>query len=244
MAKLSIVTMTWNRGGQRITNLLASLLWHQNRPADEVVIVDTSDDDDIALDVARRARAFPDARLIRRPRDGIYKSWALNVGIQATSPYSRWVAATDVDFMFGPRLIETVHWTLDRKAALLIVQPLRLPQSADVSDPFEGDNWLALCMQGTWWGPTGGPGALQVLQRGKWFEIHGYGEQFGGGLGGPDTDLMDRCIRAGAQVICLPFDVAQALHQWHERSPHKGALVHLLDADAPLIANPGGWGDL
>jgi len=234
--------MTWNRGGQRITNMLASLLWHQGQPADEVILVDTSDDDAIALDVARRARAFPDVRVIRRPRDGIYKSWALNVGIQATSPYSRWVATTDVDFMFGPRAIRTIHYTLARHPTLLIVQPFRLPESADVSEPFE--HWAELCMTGTWWGPSGGPGALQVLQRGKWFEIHGYDERFGGGLGGPDTDLLDRCVRAGARPVCLPFDVAQPLHQWHPVSPQKGKMVHLLRADAPLVANPDGWGDL
>lgn len=245
MGDLSVVVMTWNRGGQRVTNLLASLLRHQNTPAVEVVLVDTSNDENIAQDIACRVRAFQKARLVRRPREGIYKSWALNVGIQATSPYSRWVMTTDIDFMFGARLIETVRDTLAKRATLLLCQPMRLPKGADLSDPFSStEQWVDLCLSSSWWGPSGGPGAVQVLQRGQWFKLRGYDERFADGLGGMDGNLMQRVASTGAHVICIPFDVGQPLHQWHERSPHKEKLNYLLDEDAPLIANPDGWGDL
>jgi len=245
MTSVSFVAMTWNRGGSRVEYLLSSLLRHQVIPAAECIIVDTSNDPAIAKDIAHTCRAFDRAKLIQRPQDTFRKSWALNVGIQAAFPSSRWVAVTDIDFMFGRSLTELILRAPSTLRAMLTVQPMRLPKDADLSDPWEMRKWDKLCMTATWWGPSGGPGALQCAERGWWYGVRGYDERFTGGLGGPDTDVLMRAKRdSSVFVVCFPFGTSRALHQWHEPSPLKGTTNHLLLTDPPAVANPDGWGDL
>ena len=237
----SFVVMTWNRGGQRVTNLLASLLLHQTTPTAEVVLVDTSDVQCIAEDVCNRAEAFANCTLIQAPRDGLYKSWALNVGIRATLPSSRWLACTDVDFLFGPDLVETIEIQM-RPDRYLKAEPMRLPAGLDLSDPW-GD-FDSLCYRATWWGPSGGPGTLQVAPRSWWFRVHGYDERYAAGLGGMDDDVEFRAQASGLSIGRIPFDTGRALHQWHPVSPYKDALAHLWNPKADVVANPDGWGQL
>lgn len=235
----SFVVMTWNRGGQRVTNLLASLLLHQERPADEVVVVDTSNDAHIAQDVCRRTEAFADCTLIQAPRDGLYKSWALNVGIRATLPASQWVACTDIDLLFGPDLVETIEIQM-RHDRYLKAEPLRLPAGVDLTTVFA--DFEALCYRATWWGPSGGPGALQVAPRAWWFRVHGYDERYADGLGGMDDDVEFRAQRSGLAIGRIPFDTGRALHQWHPPSPLKDKLHHLWEPERSVTVNPDGWG--
>lgn len=244
MSSVTFVAMTWNRGGQRVSNLLASVLIHQYLPAAECIIVDTSNDQAIAQDIARTCRKFDRAKLIQRPQDTFRKSWALNVGVQAAAPTSRWVATTDIDFIFGRNMTELILQVPANKRALLTVQPMRLPEGADLSEPFGLEQWDDLCMTATWWGPSGGPGALQCGELGWWYRVRGYDERFTGGLGGPDTDLLMRAKRDSIAVVRFPFDTSRAIHQWHAESPMKHTTNYLMLADPPVVANPDGWGDL
>jgi len=227
-----------------VENLLASLLVHQVIPAAEFVIVDTSNDPAVAKDIARTCRRFDRARLIQRPQDTLRKSWALNIGIQAAASASRWVAVTDIDFMFGRHMTELILQLPATKRALLTVQPMRLPRDADLEAPFEKLAWEALCLSATWWGRSGGPGALQCAERGWWYRVHGYDERFTGGLGGPDSDLIERALKDSISVVRFPFENSMAIHQWHEPSPLKGLTSHLMDVSRSVVANPDGWGDL
>jgi len=237
----SFVVMTWNRGGQRVTNLLASLLLHQTTPAAEVVLVGTSDNAHIAADVCQRAEAFADVTLIQRPRDALFKSWALNVGIRHTLPSSKWVACTDIDFVFGPDLVETIEVQM-RPDRYLKAEPMRLPAGIDLATIFA--DFDALCYRATWWGPSGGPGALQVAPRGWWFRVHGYDERYADGLGGMDDDVEFRAQHSGLSIGRIPFDTGRALHQWHPASALKDTLHHLWRGKADTTVNPDGWGRL
>jgi hypothetical protein len=241
--KISFVVMTWNRGGQRVTNLLQSLLCYQIEAAHEVVLVDTSDDAEIAKDVARRARIFEQCHLIHAPRASLHKSWALNVGIKATDPGAAFVAATDIDFMFGRHAVHVLRRRA-RPGRFVLAQPLRLPRDADISDPFSSENYRALAMQATWWGYTGGPGTLQCAARDWWFKVHGYDERYAEGLGGMDDDMLLRARRDGLHIERLTFEEAMPLHQWHEPSPFKGQLHGRVASGPGVVANPDGWGEM
>ena len=237
------MVMTWNRGGQRVTNLLRSLLCYQMEPAHELVLVDTSDDPAIANDVARRARLFEHCRLIQAPQESLYKSWALNVGIKATHPGAEFVAATDIDFMFGSRMTHILRRTA-RAGRFVLAQPLRLPKDANLSDPFSGENYRALAMKATWWGHTGGPGTLQCAARDWWFKVHGYDERYAEGLGGMDDDMLLRARRDGLRIERLTFEEAMPLHQWHEPTAFKGQLHGRVASGPGVVVNPDGWGEL
>jgi glycosyltransferase involved in cell wall biosynthesis len=235
--------MTWNRGGQRVTNMLGSLLEYQVVKPREVVLVDTSDDKTIAVDVERRAGEFSGCKLVRRPRNHLYKSWALNIGIQNTSPESDWVATTDIDFMFGRKTTRILESTVTPKA-LLIGQALRLPRGAEIPRTLDRQSYYALCMSATWWGRTGGPGTIQCAMRDWWFKVRGYDERFAEGLGGMDDDVIIRARNDGLHVKRLTFEQLRPLHQWHEPTNLKNRLQHLKDQRASVVANPGGWGEL
>lgn len=237
----SFVVMTWNRGGQRVTNLLTSLLVHQRHTPLEVVLVDTSDDPGVAADIVGRAADFDACHLIQAPRAHLYKSWALNVGIRATDEASRWVAVTDIDFMFGPHLVRILD-DVAGPGVFVMAEPLRLPKDADLTDPFT--DYDGLCKRGTWWGKTGGPGTLQCATRQWWFKARGYDERFEKGLGGMDDDVINRAKRDGLRIRRLTFEQAQALHQWHERTELKDRLQGLLRRNPPVTVNPGEWGQL
>jgi len=241
--QVSFVVMTYNRGGVRVWNLLRSLLTYQTVPAAEVVVVDTSDSAQIAQGVAAACGEMREARYVRRRRDGLFKSWALNVGIQRVDPYSKVVAVTDIDFMFGPHTVEMLLRLVNHQTVCHTI-PKRLGADALEVDPFTAERWAALCKAAQPWGESNGPGALQAAERGWWFHVRGYDERFERGLGGMDRDMLLRAARDGMRAVQLPFAVTNALHQWHPESPYKDALNHLVDEHGPVQANPDGWGEL
>jgi len=241
MSDLSVVVMTWNRGGMRVHNLLVSLLRFQTVLPREVVIVDTSNDQGVADDVALWCRPFRRVRLVRRPMDVFAKSLALNIGIQATSPTSRWVAVTDIDLMFGPDMVRALVNTLSKRRSFVLTEPMRLPETVTMR-PFA--DYDATCMQASWWGPSTGPGALQATERGVWFAMRGYDQRFVDGLGGMDVDMMERALSGFGRTYTMPFSVSRALHQWHPPSEMKDRLLGLVSTGADITANPAGWGDL
>jgi len=240
-ASFSFVVMTWNRGGQRVTNCLYSLIEYQTEPAVEVVLVDTSNQDTIATDIRKRAITFDRCRFIQIPRNHLYKSWALNVAIKATDPDVDFVAAVDIDFMFGQQLVATLKEKMTPDH-FLCTEPRRLPEGADLSDPFSGDNFQALANMTTGWaryGPAKGP--LQCAARDWWFKVHGYDERYAKGLGEMDNDTVRRAQKDGLTFGRLTFEEVYPLHQWHPISPLKRTFTKPLP-NMRVMANPQGWG--
>lgn len=236
---ISVVIMTWNRAGQRATNLLSSLLLHQEEPVSEVVLVDTSNDPDVAQDIVLRTREFDRCKLVQMPRDNLYKSWAFNIGIKAAQ--SEYIATTDIDFMFGADMVKHLKRRMGRNK-LVLAEPMRLPKDADVADPFAKGRFSKLCREGRWWGKTGGPGTLQCAHHDWWFKVHGYDERYAEGLGGMDDDVIRRAKRDGMKIGRLPFEECRALHQWHPVSELKDYLSGVDFAKGDVVVNPDGWG--
>lgn len=241
----SFVVMTWNRGGQRVTNCLHSLLNYQTDSPIEVVLVDTSNDASVATGVRERVAGFDCCKLIQIPRQHFYKGWALNVGIKATDPGADFVATTDIDFMFGKRLVYFLKQRM-KSSVLMCAEPRRLPENADLSDPFSDDNFQKLAETATRWhssasGWGAGPGTIQCTARDWWFKVHGYDERYAKGLGEMDNDMVRRAKKDGLKIRRLKFSEVQPLHQWHAKSPLKRTF-HKPLKKMKVVANPNGWG--
>ena len=241
-APLSVVFMTWNRNGQRLRNILASLCIYQSLKPLEVITVDTSIESDIAKRNRETAAEFPDVKYIARPSETFNKCWALNVGIKATSPKAEFIMCTDVDEMFSYTYIETALQFLRRQDNVFLLSEVGfLGQTADIKEPFSDGNWDRLCanvIKRGW-----ASGTIQAAKREWWFKVHGYDERFSGGLGHMDSDLGNRARKGGLTPLCIPFKRAQALHQWHRRSPLKLKTRKFYSGANPVVANPNGWGE-
>jgi len=233
---ISFVTMTWNRSGQRITNLLASLLVYGTKVPSEVIIVDTSNEPWHAASVARSACPYG-ITVIHKPRGNLYKAWALNVGLLAAR--SDYIAVTDIDMMFGPHLVEALETRLERGAQFVMADVRGLPES--VAGMTLGHEWLV--EQSEPW-PGDGRGTLQCAPAGWWYYIRGYDERFAEGLGGVEDDVFFRARQDNRRIEWIPFDEGQVLHQWHPKSPLKGKTLHLKDTGGqPVVRNERGWGE-
>jgi len=237
-ASISVVMMTHNRGGLRLRNTLDSLLCHQSYLPKEVVVVDTSTDNDIANGNKGIVALYPNAYWVRKKRSVFSKSWALNYGIRSCTKCSTFLACMDVDVMLSSGFIKTAIDILRQSKAFLLVDTYLAPRNIDI-DPF--DNWPVLLRMCTKAKPRG-PGSFQACERRWWFNTHGYDERFSGGLGGMDDDIWVRAKKSGLNIVWIPSDKAQAVHQWHERSPLKGRTSHLFSHDPKVVVNPNGWG--
>jgi glycosyltransferase involved in cell wall biosynthesis len=234
---LAFVVMTWNRGGWRVTNLLSSLVAQDEQPAG-IVLVDTSNDSSIAADVAARAADF-DCRLIQIPRDHLYKSWALNVGIKEAAEIAEYIACTDIDFMFGPRAVTAILAAVGEDR-FVMAEARRLPQEKPLASALEAySNGTAFELWGT---DSLTPGTIQCAHRDWWYRVRGYDERFARGLTGMDGNMMDRAILDGLWLRRLPFGDVQAVHQWHPKSEYKSSLNHLRRQGVSIVANYQGWG--
>lgn len=242
-ADLTIVVMTWNRDAQRLDNLLKSLLVYQDLKPRDVIVVDTSTDAKIVVQVAKVVHSYLRARLLYYRSNKFDKPWALNVGIKAAG--TTYIATTDMDFMFSRNFIQKVMNRLHKGNSFVMAVAHRLSFNADLSSPFE--NWDKLCMLSTPWpGLTGGEGTIQAAHRKWWYKVHGYDEQFKDGLGGMDTDLWLRAQKDGLEIRKIPFSKAQALHQYHPRSrmKEKGcSKIQWNKKKLRVVKNPRGWGE-
>lgn len=93
MCKVSAIIPTYNRAG-RLGQALESVV-AQNRPPEEIIVVDDGSTDETAALVAQR---FPSVRYIYQPRSGV--SSARNRGIEAAG--GEWLAFLDSDDCWMP----------------------------------------------------------------------------------------------------------------------------------------------
>lgn len=232
--------MCWNRGGQRLYNLLASLLIYQRMRPAEIIVVDTSDDPKFINVNSVITGLFAPVQWIHYPRtiDQFSKTWALNVGIRQAG--SKYVAVTDADFVFGRTFVKVMMRYL-REGRFVMSEAYTLPSETDLSTLF--DNWQRTCANATPWKGLA-EGTLQSAPRAWWYRIRGYDERFKGGTGGEDSDLWSRATRSGIGVARIAYTQAQALHQWHPQSPLKarGNPKRLYSSEAPVICRQEKWG--
>lgn len=245
--RVSYVVMTWNRTGERLERVLASLLKFQTVRPREVIVVDTSTNREIAQDVARTVSRYTHAILRYRSTPRFMMSWAFNFGIKSAHPESDIIATVSADIMYGRKMTEAILVRLERQPGLVMAATRRLPSEADLTVPFFPENWKKLCVLAAPWGVSGrGTGTVQAAHREWWWKVGGYDEAYVGGLGGPDTDLMERARLDGQPLLRIPWTEVQTLHQWHPVSSLKGKCAHIYVAELsnrPVVKNLNGWGE-
>jgi len=159
---------------------------------------------------------------------------AFNIGIGlATQPY---ILTCGADTMYSKKTLETIADAVIDHSTFVMIERADLPETdVDIT------NWKRLLSIATR-RYTLCPGALQCAAK-EWFmQVRGYNEIYSGGLGGPDDDMWLRARRDELKIHWLPWETAQALHQWHPVSPMKGALSHLFVLEPEIIQNTDGWG--
>lgn len=238
--------MSHDRNGKhRLRNLLESLLVHQNVLPLEVVVVDTSTNQEVRNNLARDADRFARVKLLQLTVSDFNKCWALNVGIQATRNDAKIIACTDLDFMFGRRMVGAIAERFNGHPAFVMAEPRRLGEDVDIRSPFH--KWSKLCRLAEVWSPlTNDPGAgtIQAATREWWFKVHGYDQMFHGGLGGMDDDMRARAEKDNLVRRWITFEEGEALHQWHPRSGRKQTGSHRWFTWHPVVLkNPSGWGE-
>jgi len=232
---ISVIAMTHNRHGNRIRNFVMSLL-EQSQPPDEIIIVDTSPGD--YLCARRWAMALDDSiNYILYPSHTFNKSRALNIGIRASK--SDYIMTTDIDFIFSPNVIQEVESRLNDKT--FVLSEAGYMPNTNITLPFDWDEMgglvsdVAHCLS---------PGTIQAAHRQFWFDVHGYDEQFDGGLGGMDDDMWIRGKRYGLELVWIPFGEMFCLHQWHPVSELKGKCSHVYTSNPEIVKNSTGWGNI
>lgn len=236
-ASISVVMMTHNRNGERLSNTLDSLLVRQYLPPKEVIVVDTSSNGNIAASIAQVVNGYSGAKLIRKKCRVFSKPLGLNIGIRASSQ-SNYLACMDADVMLSDNFIQVAVNLLGVSKAFVLTDTLLIPEHVD-NGTFE--SWAKLRQVSPMAKPRG-PGSFQAASRNWWLNVHGYDERFAGGLGGMDDDMWIRAKKGGLEIVWITPDQAQALHQWHPRSTLKGKTSHLFVHNPKAVANDKGWG--
>lgn len=241
MIRLAIVTMLHSRRAEHLRWQLWSLQ-QQSIPVQAIVVCTGRDKRFIAsvVRVCEKHRSWCDLRII--PQETLRRAWALNVGIQHVPEQIAYVACIDADFVFSANFCQVALELLSDGRSFVQCEPSSL-----------GHGFPVRVLAGHWDGymPTlrAGrkgqlqPGAFQAAPRDWWFKAHGYDERYV--LDGMDNDVQMRANMSGMFTRWIPFDKAQALHQWHEMSllKHAGAdLIH--EEGRNVMANPTGWGNL
>ena len=238
VAPISVITMIHNRDGERLRRMIHSLRCQTIQPHD-IIVVDTSFGEDAAASIRRSVgepqAGLPQIRYTPRPQRTFNKSFALNVGIRKSK--QEYVLVTDADFMFGAKLIECVMEELEKGDTFVLAEAGYLP---DIN--IDNTDWLKLCGKIHKPERKFSPGTIQAVSREWMNKVHGYDEEFHGGLGGMDDDMKVRVHKDGLRLIWLRFAEVQCMHQWHEISDMKGKCSHLFNVDPSIVKNEEWWG--
>lgn len=233
---ITCIAMTHNRFGSVIDNWALHLtVGCQSQPPDHVILVDQSPD---------KNAQFINAKIVRKygyqhfycPSETMNKSRGLNIGIKLAN--TDYVMMTDIDWLFSPNFFKLLRERMSPERIVLATAGY-LPQGYSCNDLWE---WVvAECEKGEI-SRRLSPGCCQCVERDWAIKVHGYDERFPA-QDGLDDDFRCRAQNDGLEQHWIEWHEAQAIHQWHERSPLKGIGSELFSGDAPVVANLKGWGE-
>lgn len=248
MTTIAITAMTYNRGDReytrRVRGYLASLLDHQTRSPDEVILVDMTPDLNLHLQVYEGVEPYlsnPTFRFISQARDAFSLTLGSNIGIKLAK--SEYIAKTDIDLIFSPTFVSALLRRV-RKDTLCHTVIKTFSKRDRVLDYPDWKNWMIpLRDQRT----EACRGACQCAHRDWWHKVRGYDEAYNGGLHHQDLDLYARAKRDKVHIKWVHWGEAQVFHRWHPRSVLKQgrySTKHLFGKDTRIIKNDGGWGEM
>lgn len=240
--ELCVVTVIHTRSPDYLRWQLRSLE-RQTVPV-HVVVVHTSMDRRLQEQTASVCRLMSRHTLLLRPSQDLRLAWSLNVGIQHVPETCPFAACVNVDFVFSDNFCrEALDKLKERDPCFVQCEPASLGRGFPVQ--FLLENWgayapqLQLHCHGRTW-----PGAFQAAPREWWHKVHGYDERYT--LAGMDDDLQFRAHMDGLYKYWIPFEHAQALHQWHEPSTARyddGDQRLIEETGRQVVANRDGWGE-
>lgn len=237
---ITIATLVHDREPKFLRNLLHTLE-HQTTPI-SAVVVDSGTKYQEATEELCASYDF--VELIQAPRP-FSLSWGINVGIKAAN--ADYVMAIGSCMMLSSNYTEVLLSRVHRDRFISGVRG-SLRESAKLDDVVA--DWEKLCGTLDPKLPRGigsighTVGACFLLHRDQWLKLRGYNEVLR--FAYADSCLIRRIKLAGLEGCIISFEEAQLLHQWHPKSPLISKLGGTLKQvrEAPMVCNPGGWGEL
>jgi glycosyltransferase involved in cell wall biosynthesis len=199
----SVIIGYRDRDVDRVRRCLNSL-FQQTGCSFEIIFIDYGSRRNWAEKVREVIAEFPDVRFFRTETQGHpwNRSKALNIGLRQAK--GRFVATTDIDLIFPPLFLETIHSQVTADRAIQC-PPFLLPEGFSDWDTLTGassvfpigDNYL---------------GAFQCVERDRAIQVGGFNENYEfWGLEDQDFQLRLENIGAKPKLACG----IRAFHQWH-----------------------------
>lgn len=239
-ANYAIVTLIWKRPTTLLYRLLATLSL-QTMPPSEIIVSDINPDDNEAAQVKELCEGFG-AIHVRTPMDEFHASRGVNIGIKATWPDSDYVAVCGSEMMFSANYLEELDkiMTPEHFTHMLCGTMQDVAISADPHR--EWDRLCSLIVPKS--NTVISPGTFMCASRDWWFKVRGSDEGIYFLLF--DVDFVHRATLSGLEKLWLPWNIAQALHQYHPPSPlfysSRGKWYPQVLGDKSIIRNSESWG--
>ena len=237
----SIVTLIWKRSATLLYRLLATLSL-QTLPPAEIIVSDNNPDDDEAATIKELCDGFPLARYIHTPMDEFHASRGVNIGIKATWPDADYVAVCGSEMLYSENYLAELDKVMTPEHFTHMLCGT-MQDVAISADPHR--EWDRLCKAIVPKSNTViSPGTFMCASRDWWFKVRGSDEGIYFLLF--DVDFVHRANLSGLEKLWLPWDVAQALHQYHPPSPlfysSRGKWYPQVLGDKSIVRNSESWG--
>lgn len=239
-----MVVLTWNRPASLLNNSLWTLS-HQTVLPDEIIVVDASPNEHHHIETRRLCSTYPITKVVDAYWTRFNVSRGMNVGIKATNPESKYVAATCMEIFFGENMVEVLLSKAGHGRINFMVCG-SLPEGVTDTPENVRSNWSWYCNQINPNPPKFSLGAVLCAERQWWFDVHGYDEARRP-FSYPDVDINDRALRYGLENSSIGWEEAQILHPYHPLSRMfytiSGFPVDLNNPiDRNVVRNFDGWG--
>ncbi len=239
--ELSIVIPIWNRYADLLDRTLYTLV-NQLLPPHEIIISDTSSSESYTKSIKAVTSKYDLAQHIHNPLPAFSLSHSLNIGLKHTE--SEYILCTGAEMLFSQNYLKELSKIATDNVFMWSACGFLQKNTKYPGDIF-GD-WkklLAQIISGSM--SKMSPGTFHGAPRSWWFKIRGYDEQFP--FAYMDSDIIRRAtIDSAIQRGAVRANVAQVLHQWHEKSDLVGKLggtYAQVKAQVGIIRNPDGWGE-
>jgi hypothetical protein len=185
---------------------------------------------------------YPLVRYIRAPLPSFSLSRSINIGIKNTSGV-RFVMATGFEMIFSRGVLR--HIVENSTDGTICFAPCGFLREGHPITDRPWDTWADYLEYVSPSPPK--PiswGTLLFAARDWWFKIHGYDEEHHP-FNYADSDIAMRAKIDGLDLIAVPWDKEQVLHQWHVLSTQ----YHSVKSDFPnsawgIVRNRNGWGEM
>jgi glycosyltransferase involved in cell wall biosynthesis len=260
MRTLSVVEAIWNLPPYWLDYNLKSLSSQTNPPL-EIVVTNTSSDDNSFAGIEAVCAKYPLVRMIAARRNKLNISHALNVGIKAA--HGEYVMLTSIDRIFSANFLERVYGLMGPNYMVHSTSH-NLPEGMDMGDVDTlMDRWDEILEKAV---PSEkyAIGSIVCVERAWLLKVHGLDEEHCPFLY-CDSDLIRRGDKDGwddtrhvdeeaAKILTgdrdwrdktrrIDRNAAHILHIGHPSRIGAGYGGFLPDKSYPVVRNPNGWGE-